>query len=155
MAKRLRRLDEVWIESPIYFVTMCTEQRRRLLANDDAHRVFRAFGEAGVRTGCAMGNYVLMPDHLHLFVAVAPGNGSRGLSNWGKALKALLARHWSERGIEGPYWQKSFFDHVIRSSDSMTAKWLYVRENPVRAGLVADADAWPYAGCIVPIGFSG
>jgi len=45
-----------------------------------------------------------------------------------------------------PLWQSEFFDHVIRSADSYTEKWNYVRENPVRAGLVATANTWPYSG---------
>ena len=45
-------------------------------------------------------------------------------------------------------WQREFFDHVLRSSESYSEKWNYVRDNPVRAGLVALADDWPYAGDI-------
>ena len=43
-------------------------------------------------------------------------------------------------------WQREFFDHVLRSSESYSEKWNYVRENPVRAGFVKSADDWPYAG---------
>ena len=39
-------------------------------------------------------------------------------------------------GIAAPHWQKDFFDHVLRSEESDEEKWHYVRENPVRAGLV-------------------
>jgi hypothetical protein len=42
-------------------------------------------------------------------------------------------------------WQRDFFDHVLRSSESYSEKWKYVRDNPVRAGLVS-IDAWKYAG---------
>ena len=42
-----------------------------------------------------------------------------------------------ERGVTPPHWQKGFFDHVLRSQESAGEKWKYVRENPVRAGLVA------------------
>ena len=38
------------------------------------------------------------------------------------------------------------FDHVLRNDESYGEKWKYVRENPVRAGLVSRADAWPYQG---------
>ena len=34
----------------------------------------------------------------------------------------------------------------MRDDESYTEKWIYVRENPVRAGLVARADDWPYQG---------
>ncbi len=48
-------------------------------------------------------------------------------------------------------WQRGFFDHLLRNSDSYSEKWKYVEQNPVRAGLVADAEDWPFAGEIVRI----
>ena len=50
-----------------------------------------------------------------------------------------------------PVWQRRFFDHVLRSDESYAQKWNYVRENPVRAGLVTNAEDWPYAGEIITI----
>jgi REP element-mobilizing transposase RayT len=50
-----------------------------------------------------------------------------------------------------PVWQCRFFDHVLRSDESYAQKWNYVRDNPVRAGLVTNADDWPYAGEIITI----
>jgi hypothetical protein len=46
-------------------------------------------------------------------------------------------------------WQPGFFDHLLRNTESYGQKWEYVRENPVRAGLVARAEDWPYHGEIV------
>ena len=43
-------------------------------------------------------------------------------------------------------WQEEFFDHVLRSSESYSQKWDYVKENPVRAGLVSGSDEWPWQG---------
>ena len=43
-------------------------------------------------------------------------------------------------------WQREFFDHVLRSAESYSEKWNYIRDNPVRAGLVRSADDWSYAG---------
>jgi hypothetical protein len=48
-------------------------------------------------------------------------------------------------------WQPGFFDHILRSDESYAEKWNYVRDNPVRAGLVKDADKWPYQGEVVRI----
>ena len=52
---------------------------------------------------------------------------------------------------EDPVWQRGFFDHLLRSDESYGQKWDYVRDNPVRAGLVANAQDWPYAGEIILI----
>jgi len=78
-----------------------------------------------------------MPDHLHLLVCANPDGVALGA--WVKALKAFVATSEFR-------WQKSFFDHVIRHDESETEKWEYVRQNPVRAGLVAKVEDWPYAG---------
>ncbi len=65
-------------------------------------------------------------------------------------LKQSLGKATGPHGND-PIWQRGFFDHVLRSNESYSQKWNYVRENPVRAGLVENADDWPYAGEIIPI----
>ena len=50
-----------------------------------------------------------------------------------------------------PFWQRGFFDPVLRSEESYAQKWDDVRANPVRAGLVSDAEDWPFAGEIVDL----
>jgi hypothetical protein len=81
--------------------------------------------------------YVLMPDHLHLLVATHPEAASLGV--WIKALKAYVGQREFR-------WQTGFFDHVIRNDESEAEKWEYIRQNPIRAGLVKEASDWPYAG---------
>jgi len=63
----------------------------------------------------------------------------------GKALLRL--------GIQKPHWQEGFFDHVLRTAESYSQKWDYVRMNPVRAGLCDEPGEWPYQGEIVSISF--
>jgi hypothetical protein len=41
-------------------------------------------------------------------------------------------------------WQRDFFEHRLRSHQHVDAKRAYLRQNPVRAGLVAHPDDWPY-----------
>jgi hypothetical protein len=45
-------------------------------------------------------------------------------------------------------WQPDYFDRFLRSGESYSEKWAYVQNNPVRAGLVAQADDWPFKGRI-------
>ena len=45
-----------------------------------------------------------------------------------------------------PLWQRDCWDRQLRTGESYTQKWEYVRNNPVRKGLVACADDWPYQG---------
>ena len=149
--QRLQRLAPIFIRSPIYFVTACTRKRRQLLANDAVHKSFVEFGEAGPNHGAWIGDYVLMPDHLHLFVSA--DDTRLTLAMWGKSLKNSLSKTLRRSGFDAPHWEKTFFDHVLRSGESYSAKWEYVRNNPVRARLVKDPEDWPDAGRIFDLEF--
>jgi len=98
----------------------------------------------------ALGRYVIMPDHLHFFVA---GDDDFKLGVWVGTLKRIISQQVAPSHSAEPIWQRGFFDHVLRSYESYSEKWNYVRDNPVRAGLVKAADEWPYAGEVVSIYF--
>jgi putative transposase len=142
--ERLRRLQEVIERAPIYFITACAHGRRAVVASDAMHETFKSFASSGPDQGAWVGGYVLMPDHLHLFVAI--DDTKTNLSEWMKALKGMLSQTLRKSGMISPFWQKGFFDHLLRSDESYSAKWDYVRNNPVRAGLVSNADEWLYLG---------
>jgi putative transposase len=141
---RLRRLDWVYRASPLFFVTACTHARGRWLDCVDIHQCFVDFCGRATKRGALVGRYVLVPDHFHLFVAFRAGELT--LSGWMKSLKNALSKTLRAIGKPAPHWQDGFFDHVLRSSESHEQKRVYVRDNPVRAGLVRRAEDWPYQG---------
>src|SRR6266478_1027230 len=143
-ARRLGRLETVFVDSPIYFVTACTANRRKILARSAIHKTFIEFAKNGPEHGAWLGRYVLMPDHLHAFVAL--DDEKITLANRMKSLKNSLSKTLRARNVPAPHWQKTFFDHVLRNSESYSQKWQYVVENPVRAGLVQRAEEWPFQG---------
>ena len=151
--KHLRRLDEVWITPAIYFLTTCTADRRAVLANDEAFAVLSAeFEAAPTRYGWTVGRFVVMPDHIHFFCVSDESPNAASLSRFIGGFKQWTAKAiLQSRGFAPPLWQKQFFDHIMRSSESYESKWRYVLENPVRAGLVKRTEDWPYRGEIAPI----
>ncbi|MEI6105523.1 MAG: transposase [Opitutae bacterium] len=148
---RLHRLTHVYLKHPLYFRTLCTFHRQYILARPAAHAAFVQFCHGAAAHGAYVGRYVLMPDHLHLFVTVAPDGVT--LSAWVKSLKNTLSKSWRGAGIAAPHWQKGFFDHVMRSAQSYEEKWTYGAANPVRAGLATSLEAWPYQGTIHSLNF--
>ena len=141
---RLHRLDWTYTRSPVYFLTSCTHHRLPILANPVIHEEFVRFAGAAASFHVLVGLYVIMPDHIHLFANFSPASPS--LSQWMKALRGSLAKTLRATLGQGIYWEKGFFDHVLRSEESFREKYEYVRQNPVRAGLVARPEDWPYQG---------
>ena len=92
-----------------------------------------------------------MPDHVHLFVALAPDGLT--LVKWVQVLRAVIGKNLLALGVNKPHWQEGFFDHLLRSSESYSQKWDYVRLNPVRAGLSRTPECWAYQGEIISLPF--
>jgi REP element-mobilizing transposase RayT len=149
--RRPVRLDRLFANlSSFYFVTFNTAGRQPFLGQPEIDHVFREFCLAAAeRHNVSVGRYVLMPDHIHLFVAF-PAE-SLTLSRWVQALRSVLGKELLRLGAQKPHWQEGFFDHLLRSGDSYDQKWEYVRMNPVRAGLCVGPDDWPYQGEIVSL----
>jgi REP element-mobilizing transposase RayT len=137
-------------QQPFYFVTFNTHEHRSFLASDLVHTCFADYCRRAVPHGVAVGRYVLMPDHAHLFVATSEG---LKLTDWVRTLRTVLGKQLLAEGHHKPHWQEGFFDHVLRSSESYSQKWEYVRMNPVRAGLCENAEDWPFQGEIVRLDY--
>src|SRR6266849_11196279 len=90
---------------------------------------------------------VVMPDHVHLLLT--PIQDEQG---WPHALPAILKliKGVSARSVNklldcsGPVWQEESFDHVLRSTESFAEKLEYIRQNPVRRGLVQKPEHYPW-----------
>jgi REP element-mobilizing transposase RayT len=146
MSSHLRRLDRLWADHPIYFITTCTQNRQSLLATTAIHAICR-----DVWTNCEslyhwfVGRYVVMPDHVHFFCAPRPE--AAALSVFVGKWKEWTTKYAKRRlGIAPSLWQAEFFDHVLRSCERYEEKWQYVRMNPVRAKLVDRPEDWPHQG---------
>lgn len=135
--KRLRRLSKIGPEHTQYFLAICTLNRQSVLANAQVNERIRLFiSDSLDRYGVWVNCYLVMPAHIHLIVSVA--RESNTLGEWVKAFKAVVA-HREFR------WQAGCFDHVLRSEESTSEKWEYIRMNPVRAGLVAKPEEWTFS----------
>jgi REP element-mobilizing transposase RayT len=142
----LRRLEDVWIDQPIYFVNTCTLDRRPELASAAMHDICREVWRNCEQHYAGMvGRYVLMPDHLHFFCS--PRGDAIPLSKFVAKWKEWTSKYAKKRhACVMPFWQQEFFDRLLRSDESYEAKSEYVILNPVRAGLVAKAEDWPFQG---------
>ncbi|MBN2702651.1 MAG: transposase [Pontiellaceae bacterium] len=59
-------------DPPLYFITFCTDNRRSILDQLPFYEHFIAFFRRKADQGVACGKYVIMPDHIHLFLRIDP-----------------------------------------------------------------------------------
>jgi putative transposase len=123
-------------------VTVCTKDRKKILADPAIHEWVRHAWQA--KTWWSVGKYLIMPDHIHFFCAPTKADAPT-LSSWIKFWKSFSARSWPHPD-QSPIWQRDFWDTQLRRDESYETASSYVDLNPVRAGLVATPEAWPYRG---------
>ena len=133
-----RRQPPAWVAAEAsFFLTVCARPRGknqlcRPVVSGRLQAIFdwrEAQGLWVVHAG------VLMPDHLHILVTVPDARQFNPLI---AAWKRYTACHLGIR------WHRTFFDRRLRRHESLTAKVEYIRQNPVRAGLVSRPEDWPY-----------
>ena len=128
-------------KATIVFVTVCAAHRAERLANDSVHQaLLRAWREADAWIIRA---YVIMPDHLHLFCS--PVDEEVAIERWVTFWKRRFRTHVA---ANAPRFQSAAFHHRLRQDESYSAKWEYVRANPVRAGLVQTPAEWRFGGVL-------
>ncbi len=134
--------------APVVFLTTCTQGRLPLLACHEAHETLRDIWiKSAPLSGWFVGQYVLMPDHVHLFAC--PGPDALPLSRWMQIWKAIASKRINQTlGLKEALWQADYFDRYLRSLKDYSEKWEYVAMNPVRKGLVEIPGEWPYRSVI-------
>jgi putative transposase len=125
-------------QSTLVFLTVCTERRGRWLADPAVAREVVASWQLAY--AWMVGRYVLMPD-LHLFCA--PVDEHFTIESWITFWKRTFKRL---HGNAERRFQLGGFHHRLRREENYDERWNYVRDNPVRAGLVKRAEEWPFAG---------
>ena len=129
-------------------MTVCTEGRKNLLGTivgGDAHiapyTVLSAVGKVVKKYLLSIpgiGYYVIMPNHVHMILhisAVDPQQGPMWASAPTNTSVAKLVRSWKilvtkelGRGI----WQRSYYDHIVRSEKEYLQIAQYIEENPAK-----------------------
>jgi putative transposase len=135
-----RRLPHFQSDAPL-FVTFCAGGP--LVLSEEARDLVleHILREHGKRIDLLA--LVVMPDHVHLLLtALRDENGwPVQLFEIMQCLKSCTA-HRINKPLHrsGPVWEEESFDHVLRSDESLKEKCEYIRQNPVRAGLVQEPE---------------
>jgi putative transposase len=93
----------------------------------------------------------IMPNHAHLLADMTrfenkdTTNHPSPLSQALHLLKGRTARYANQRLVRsGKFWQDESYDHFVRDETEFERILWYIVNNPVKAGLVAEWQNWPY-----------
>jgi putative transposase len=125
----------------VFWLTVCTDGRQGWLTQAVVKEILETIWSQEA-TAWLVGDYLLMPDHVHCFCAPRdPGVTIEQWLGFWKSLCSKSIRHPDWR------WQAGGFHHRIRSGSEFTEKWNYMMENPLRKNLVGRIeDSWPWQG---------
>jgi REP element-mobilizing transposase RayT/mono/diheme cytochrome c family protein len=137
--KKLPHQPPRWLrpEREIFFITICCEPREKntLCHPEIAREIFESVEFRNNNNFSYMRLVCLMPDHLHALISFRHDRPMKhAMSDWKRFLATKLKIKW----------QRDFFHHRLRKDESYVEKADYIRANPIRAGLIAGRENWPY-----------
>ena len=142
--KPLRLPEFPYTQAAYYFVTVCCKGKAPLFGRIVGNGLDRSaavclsrcgeIADADLRalpqhfSGVQVLKYVIMPDHLHLILA---------LDGQSASVPQILASYKSgvSRKCGRPVWQKSYYDHVIRGRKDFEEICRYIDNNPQKRWL--------------------
>lgn len=85
----------------------------------------------------------IMSNHIHLMLRMRPGESLSKTMQW--ILSVFAIRYNKRLGIRGHLWYDRFKSRLIKTVQHFAATYHYILDNPVRAGLCAQANDYPFS----------
>ncbi len=151
--KEIRLKNYDYSEPGAYFITICTDKRRRILSKivgvdvpDDPRVELTAYGKIADKYINQLNNfyenisveqYVIMPDHIHMILFVREDGSSRTPTPTVKQHSVVPAfvstfKRFCNKEIGKNIWQRYYYDHVIRNKRDFEEISKYIYENPLK-----------------------
>ena len=157
--RRSIRLQEFDYTQPAaYFITICTYQRENSLGNIEQNQMrLNKFGKIvadhwqhlpGFFSNVKLDEWVIMPNHIHGIIllhsqknlisgpsptkkpAVKSGSINAIIQNFKSTSTRKINSLMNQRGV--PFWQRNYYEHIIRNDDSLHQIREYIHNNPIQ-----------------------
>ena len=148
---RLQNFD--YNTNSAYFITICTENRRKILSDivgvdvlgDPQNIELLPYGKIADKyikqlnefyNNVTVDQYVIMPNHIHILLIVYE-DGSPRTSTPTRQTSAVshfisTFKRFCNKDYGGNIWQRGFYDHIIRNQHDYENIVKYIYENPMR-----------------------
>ena len=130
-----------------YSLTFCTQQRQHLFTDASAvELVVQQLVRASMEQKFSVIAYCFMPDHLHVLSEGTDDDSD--CKRFIKAFKQYSGYYYSQKHHK-TLWQRYGFEHVLRDDEVTREVAKYILANPIRAGLAATVEQYPYVGSLI------
>lgn len=148
---RLKGYD--YSSSGVYFITICTKDRKQLLSKitvgqglAPAENKLTRYGKIAREQiellenrykGIKIDKYVIMPNHIHILISnyeiAAGASPCPTISDMMCAFKSITTRECKKEELKTQHlFQSSFHDHIIRGERDYQKIWEYIDTNVAR-----------------------
>ncbi|MGD1996805.1 MAG: transposase [Anaerolineae bacterium] len=135
-----------YVPGAIVFITQVVQHREPVFQNRDCLELLLVtLRRVKTLHPFSMLGYVFLPDHFHLLIKPT---GKSNFSQIMHSLKPNFTKAYKRMmGITGPvkFWQKRFWDHIIRDEAELRRTLDYVHYNPVKHGLATRPEDWKHS----------
>lgn len=131
---RLKNYD--YTQNGYYFITICTKEKVHYFGKiADEIMQYSDIGKIAIDCiekindiykSIKLEKYVVMPNHIHM-ILVTQKETPISVSRVIKQYKEQITKQINES-----IWQKSYYDHIIRSEEDYLKIWKYIDENMLK-----------------------
>ena len=130
----------------LYFVTICTQDRKSILGKVVGDQAFLSpygriadtqWSKLTVRFRMIkLDEYAIMPNHIHgiigirATVKVAPTLGQIIGAYKSRVIHECLKMAKTKDNFMGKFWQRNYYEHIIRDEDDLNRIRKYIHNNP-------------------------
>jgi putative transposase len=140
----MSKLKRLFLPERCYFVTTVVKGRQRLLEDRTVcSMILEDLQFYRIKHGFLLHGYVIMPDHLHILMSVQRDATISQIMHDFKSHTAQVINR--TLGRTGVFWQKGFYDHIIRDERDFKKRIDYMHKNPLMSGLVKEMPDYPFS----------
>lgn len=135
---RLKGFD--YTRNGAYFVTICTDFKKDLIGEQEKLILQQELNQLPSRLqGVALDYFVIMRNHLHIIFLF--NQSSVDLPKVIQTFKSITTLRLKRQGFKGErFWQRNYYEHVIRDSRKLGKIREYIQNNPLALELKFEKD---------------
>ncbi|MEE1389194.1 MAG: transposase [Clostridia bacterium] len=147
--KEIRIKEYNYSQSGMYFITICTKNRRCILSNITYNKKTNATQIDLLSNGkvadkyiksinkayknICINYYVIMPNHIHFICEILTNGSSRTPTPTNATIPALVStfKRLTNKEINNKIWQRNYYEHIVRNEKEYIEIIQYIEKNPI------------------------